>query len=32
VIGAALAMVVGFSWLGWTLDSTAKWMAQEQAD
>jgi hypothetical protein len=32
VIGAALAMVVGFSWLGWTLDSTAKRMAQEQAN
>lgn len=32
VIGAALAMVIGFSWLGWTLDSTAKKMAQDQAN
>jgi hypothetical protein len=31
-LGAALAMVVGFSWLGWTLDSTARSMAREQAD
>ena len=31
VIGAALTMVIGFSWLGWTLDSTAKKMAQDQA-
>lgn len=32
VIGAALAMVIGFSWLGWTLDSTAKKMAQDQSN
>ncbi len=32
VIGAALAMIIGFSWLGWTLDSTAKKMAQDQAN
>jgi hypothetical protein len=32
VIGAALAMVIGFSWLGWTLESTAKRMAQDQAN
>ena len=32
VIGAALAMVIGFSWLGWTLESTAKQMAQDQAN
>jgi hypothetical protein len=30
LIGAALAMIIGFSWLGWTLDSTAKKMAQDQ--
>jgi hypothetical protein len=32
VIGAILAMVVGFSWLGWTLESSAKKMAQDQAN
>lgn len=32
VIGAILAMVIGFAWLGWTLDSTAKRMAQDQAN
>ena len=31
-VGVALAMVIGFSWLGWTLDSTAKRMAQDQAN
>lgn len=32
VVGAVVAMIAGFSWLGWTLDSTAKKMAQDQAD
>jgi hypothetical protein len=32
VIGAILAMVIGFAWLGWTLESTAKKMAQDQAN
>jgi hypothetical protein len=32
LIGAALTMIVGFSWLGWTLDSTARKMARDQAD
>ncbi len=32
LIGAALAMVIGFSWLGWTLDSTAKKIAQDQSN
>jgi hypothetical protein len=32
VIGAILAMVVGFAWFGWTLESTAKRMAQDQAN
>jgi hypothetical protein len=32
LIGAALAMIIGFSWLGWTLDSTAKKMAQDQSN
>jgi hypothetical protein len=31
-IGAALAVVVGFSWLGWTLDSTARKVAEDQAN
>lgn len=31
-IGAALTMIIGFSWLGWTLESTAKRMAQTQAN
>jgi hypothetical protein len=30
-VGAVLTMVIGFSWLGWTLESTAKRMAQTQA-
>ena len=32
VAGAVLAMVIGFSFLGWTLDSTAKRMAAEQVN
>jgi hypothetical protein len=32
VIGAVLAMLVGFSWLGWTLESTATRMAVDRAD
>jgi hypothetical protein len=31
VIGGALTLLIGFSWLGWTLESTANRMAQEQA-
>jgi hypothetical protein len=31
-IGAVLTLVIGFSWLGWTLESTAKQMAQTQAN
>jgi hypothetical protein len=31
VIGAALIALIGFSWLGWTLESTAQRMAQERA-
>lgn len=32
VIGIVISMIVGFSWLGWTLGSTAKRMATEAAD
>jgi len=32
VVGAVLIMVIGFSWFGWTLDSTAKKMAAEQVN
>ena len=32
VIGAAATMLVGFSWLGWTLGSTAERVAAERAD
>jgi hypothetical protein len=32
VIGALLAVVVGFAGLGWTLESTAKRMAQDQGN
>ena len=32
VAGAVLAMVIGFAWLGWTLDSTAKRVAAEQVN
>jgi hypothetical protein len=32
VIGAVLAMLVGFWWLGWTLEGTATRMAVERAD
>jgi hypothetical protein len=32
VIGAAVMMVVGFSWLGWTLGSTAERMALERTN
>jgi hypothetical protein len=31
IIGAVAMMIVGFSWLGWTLGSTAETMAQERA-
>jgi hypothetical protein len=30
VIGAAGTMIIGFSWLGWTLESTAERMAVER--
>src|SRR5947209_20342910 len=30
VVGAAGAMIIGFSWLGWTLGSTAERMASER--
>ena len=32
VAGAVLIMIIGFSWLGWTLESTAKKMAAEQVN
>jgi hypothetical protein len=32
VIGVVLAMIVGFSWLGWTLGSTAEKMASDRAE
>ena len=32
IIGAVAIMIVGFSWWGWTLGSTAESMAKEQAD
>jgi len=32
VIGAVAMMIIGFSWWGWTLGSTAEHMAQERAN
>ena len=32
IVGAVGIMIVGFSWGGWTLDSTAKSMARDQAN
>ena len=32
VIGAIAMMIIGFSWCGWTLSSTAEQMAQEHAN
>ena len=32
VVGAVAIMVVGFSWWGWVLGSTAERMAKERAD
>jgi ABC-type nitrate/sulfonate/bicarbonate transport system permease component len=32
VLGAAVTMVIGFYWGGWTLASTAKQMAEERAN
>jgi hypothetical protein len=32
IIGAVVIMIVGFSWWGWTLGSTAESMAKERAD
>lgn len=32
VIGAAGTMIIGFSWLGWTLGSTAERVASERAN
>jgi hypothetical protein len=31
VVGAVAAMIIGFSWLGWTLGSTAERLAMERA-
>ena len=32
VVGAVAIMIIGFSWGGWVLDSTAKSMARDQAN
>jgi len=32
VVGAAGTLIIGFSWLGWTLGSTAERMAVERAN
>ena len=32
VVGAVATMVIGFSWLGWTLSSTADRLARERTD
>lgn len=32
VIGAVAIMIIGFSWWGWTLSSTAEQMAKERAN
>ena len=32
VLGAVVMMIVGFSWLGWVLGSTADRMARERSD
>jgi dienelactone hydrolase len=32
VVGSILTMIVGFSWGGWTTGSTARQVAQKQAD
>lgn len=32
IIGAVATMIIGFSWLGWTLGSTAEKMAQQRAE
>ena len=32
VVGAVGSMIIGFSWLGWTLGSTAERMAAERAN
>ena len=32
VLGAVVIMIVGFSWWGWTAESTAERMARERAD
>ena len=32
VLGAVATMVVGFYWAGWSLESTARQMAEERAD
>jgi hypothetical protein len=32
IVGAVGIMIIGFSWGGWTLDSTAKSMARDQAN
>jgi hypothetical protein len=32
VVGAVATMIIGFSWLGWTLSSTADRIAQQRMD
>jgi hypothetical protein len=32
VVGAVATMIIGFSWLGWTLSSTADRIARERTD
>jgi hypothetical protein len=32
VIGAVVVMILGFSWLGWTLGSTAERIAEQRAE
>jgi hypothetical protein len=32
IIGAVVIMIIGFSWWGWTLGSTAESMARQRAD
>ena len=32
IIGAVATMIIGFSWLGWTLGGTAEKMAQQRAE
>lgn len=32
IVGAVATMIIGFSWLGWTLGSTTEKIAQQRAD